>query len=288
MYFTLLELILYPFDRLLYSLVNPLSGFGVLHRSRQRRAADRRDLERLNNIEKEINTIHFDLRAIREDAHREAAQAGALSQSLGKRNYRPFQALVLAQQDKNKRDKYLRDRLSKEKRQEQQRYDKREEHLSRAMNARRQVSTPQKQQHRNKKSVSSAFFQLMRPISSAFTSDTLSATGVKRTAAELDFTPSQKPSLVLSVVNAQVAQFVNNERSYTFQLDTEDGGHYLLQAAGKPEMKKWMDVVERISKMAAKRRLTYLGQNTKVPISDNLLSSTTGIQGPQAGTYLIS
>ena len=83
-------------------------------------------------------------------------------------------------------------------------------------------------QHLDKKSMS-AFFQLMRPISYAFTSDTLLVGGSPdkgpRTRAELDSMPLSKPSLVVSVAGARV---VNNERSFVFQVDSENGGHYLL------------------------------------------------------------
>ena len=231
-------------------------------------------------MERELSLVHFDLRAIREDAHREAMQASVPS---GKRGQRPFQAIVAQQQEKNRRDRLWRDRLSKEKRQEQQRHDKREEQLNRAMNQRRQNPVMPKQ-HRNKKSMSSAFFQLMRPISSAFISDTLSGSASKRTPAELDFFPSSKPSQVVSVVNARVAHFVNNERSFVFQLDAEDGGHYLLQAASKQEMKKWIDTIERVSQTTAKRRLTYLGQNVKLQMTDDHLAKpTVATRDPLAG-----
>lgn len=128
----------------------------------------------------------------------------------------------------------------------------------------------------------SAFLQFMRPISSAFT-DT-HAPGLKRSASELDFTPSGKPSLVLSLIDARVAQFINTERSFTFQLDTEDGGHYLLQAMNKRDMMKWIDTVNRISNMAAKRRLTYLGNSPKPQLSDHIHShSATASRDPLAG-----
>ncbi|KZT72385.1 hypothetical protein DAEQUDRAFT_664500 [Daedalea quercina L-15889] len=255
--------------RSLRTLISSTTGVATSRKRRQRRHVDRRrDFERLNNIERQMSSAHFDIRGIREEAHREATQAGPLG---AKRVHRPFQALVTLQQEKNKRDRHLRDRLSKEKRYEQHLYEKKGESIDKAMQPRRQLVISQKQ-HRNKKSMSSAFFQFMRPISSAFSSDTLSAALAKRTPAELDFTLTNKPFLVLSVVDARVAQFVNNERSFTFQLDTEDGGQYLLQATGKPEMKKWMDTIQRISSMAAKRRLTYLGQNAKMQLSDHLLS----------------
>ena len=255
------------------------------NKKQRRREADRREFERLNNMERELAAVHFDMRAIREDAHREGPQ---LSMSTGKRAQRPFQNLVALQQDKNRRDKLWRDRLSKEKRQEQQRHDRREEQINKAMGQRRQNPVMPKQ-HRNKKSMSSAFFQLMRPISSAFTSDTLSVGGSPgkgpRTRAELDFVPSSKPSLVVSVAGARVAQFVNNERSFVFQVDSEDGGHYLLQAAGQLDMKRWVETIERVSKMTAKRRLTYLGGNDKPQMLDELLAKpAVATRDPVAGT----
>ena len=239
----------------------------------------RQDFERLNHIEQELNHLRFDLRSIREDAYRESTLTGP---PLAKRSPRPFQTLVLAQQEKNKRDKALRDRLSKEKRLEQHRQDKREEYLNKAMHLRRPpLATPKS--HRNKKSMSSAFLHFMRPISSAFTSETTSFSTVKRTPAELDFSPSHKPTIVLSIADARVSQFINNERSFTFQMDTEDGGHYLLQALNKAEMKKWMETIDRISKSAAKRRLTYLGNSSKVQLSDHLLTPGAASRDPRAG-----
>ncbi|KAF7797130.1 hypothetical protein EIP86_008322 [Pleurotus ostreatoroseus] len=262
--------------RSLYNLIVNPSSFASRQKQRHRVGVDRKAFDRLNAIEQEVGNLQLDLRMIREDAYREASQAPSPS----KRQSRPFQALVSAQQEKNKRDRTLRDRLSKEKRQEQQRQDKRDEYLNKAMFPRR-PALPTPKQHRNKKSVSSAFMQLMRPISSAFTSETF-ATGVKRTPAELDFSPSGKPAMVLNIAEAKVHQFINNERSFTFQLDTEDGGHYLLQATDKAEMKRWMDTLERVSKTAAKRRLTYLGHNSKMQMSEHLATPGTSPRDPKA------
>ncbi|KAH7929515.1 hypothetical protein BV22DRAFT_1080692 [Leucogyrophana mollusca] len=237
-------------------------------KSRQRDDVDRKDFERLNNIEKEVNALDFDHRGIRDEAQREALQASVSNTSSARKVARPFQKLVATQQDKNKRDRYLHDRLLRDKKQEQQRTEKRDDYLNKAMRPRKPMTQAQKQ-HRNKKSYSSAFFQLMRPISSAFT-DNIHATGIKRSPAELDFTPSSKPSLVLSIVDARVAPFINNERSFTFQLDTEDGGHYLLQAISKREMTGWIEQINRVAKLAAKRRLTYLGNSPKPQLSDHI------------------
>ena len=135
----------------------------------------------------------------------------------------------------------------------------------------------------------SAFLHFMRPISSAFGADmTSSASGIKRTAAELNFTPAGKPSLVLSLMDARIAQFINNERSFTFQLDTEDGGHYLLQAMNKRDMMSWIETINRVTRMAAKRRLTYLGNSPKARVSDHIHDPIVASRDPMAGRFQIS
>lgn len=273
------EFLSHSFDRSLYGLLTSVPN-GTHRKSRHRVEVGRKDFERLNNIEQEIINLKFDLRAIREEAYREATQSPSAAL---RKQPRPFNMLVMLQQDKYKRDKSLRDRVTREKRQEQQKLDKREEYINKAMHVRRPPSSGPKYHRTKKSSVSSAFMQFMRPISSAFTSESTPLT--KRTPAELDFTPMHKPAMVLNIVDARISAFINNERSFTFQLDTEDGGHYLLQALDKAEMKKWIETIERVSKTAAKRRLTYLGQNSKVQLSDHLLGAGAAPRDPKAGEF---
>lgn len=207
-------------------------------------------------------------------------QAPVSASNSAKKTVRPFQKVIQMQQEKIKRDKFLRDRISKEKKQEH-RTEKRDDDVGRVARPRQPPTTPQRQ-HRNKKSMSSAFFQFMRPISSAFTSDT-DLSLVKKTPAELDFMPSGKPMLVLNIVDAKVSHFINNERSFTFQLDTEDGGHYLLQALSRRDMTKWLDTIGRVAKTAAQRRLTYIG-SAKPQLADHIHSqSLTVSRDPKAG-----
>jgi len=185
-----------------------------------------------------------------------------------KKVVRPFNRIIVVQVEKNRRDKNLRSRLQREKLMEQSKNERRDDLLNKAMRPRKAPMTNPQKQHRNKKSMS-AFLNFMRPISSAFGAD-IHPAGLKRTAAELDFTTTGKPALVLSVLDARAVQFINNERSYTFQLDTEDGGHYLLQAMSKREMNKWLETITRVMKMAAKRRLTYIANSPKPQISDHI------------------
>ncbi|KAJ4468415.1 hypothetical protein C8J55DRAFT_437773 [Lentinula edodes] len=242
---------------------------------------NRRGFERLNNIEREIFSIQFDIRGIKDEAYREGAAANAPG-TPSKKISRPFQRLVAIQMDKHRRDKNLRVRLQKEKTQEQFRNEKREEQLDKAMKGGRRPTSVAQKQHRNKKSMSS-LFSFMRPISSAFGVDNSHSPVLKRTASELDFTPSGKPTLVLNLTDSSVNHFINNERSFTFRLDTEDGGHYLLQALSKRDMTKWIDTLARVSKIAAKRRLTYIGNSPKPQIADHIHDQpVTATRDPKA------
>ncbi|KAF4598923.1 rho GTPase-activating protein [Pleurotus pulmonarius] len=228
----------------------------------------RRGLERLNNIEREAVNLQFDYRAIKEEAQREAAQMPVSGSASARKVSRPFQRLVMLQSEKYRRDKTLRLRLQKEKAQEQAKNEKRDDILTKAMRPRKPPSSAAQKQHRNKKSMS-AFLQFMRPISSAFGAD-IQPTSLKRSPAELDFVPSGKPTHVISLVDTRTAQYINQSRSFTFQLDTEDGGHYLLQAMNRQDMVKWMETINRVAKIAAKRRLTYLGSALKPQPSDHI------------------
>ncbi len=265
-------------------LCNLISKASCLPSARKNLAVEdtnRHGFERLTYIEKEVSNLQFDHRGIKEDAFKEAATQ-SMSGGSSRKAIRPFSKVVALQIEKNRRDKALRARLQREKLQEQSKNERRDDLLNKAMRPRKPLSSAQKQ-HRNKKSMS-AFLNFMRPISSAFVSDTTPSMGLRRTPSKLDFASSGKPALVLSVMDSQVAQFINNERSYTFQLDTEDGGHYLLQATNKREMTKWLETISRVTKMAAKRRLTYLGNSPKPQLADHIHSHPiVASRDPKAG-----
>jgi hypothetical protein len=251
-------------------LCNLISKAACLPSTRKYGSSDesnRRGFERLNNIEKEVLTIQFDHRGIKEEAFKEAATPSMAGGSSARKTVRPFSKIVSIQIEKNRRDKALRTRIQREKLQEQSKIERRDDLLNKAMRPRKQPVPNAHKQHRNKKSMS-AFLNFMRPISSAFVSDSYQQPGLKRTPSQLDFTPSGKPSLVLSIMDADVAKFINNERSYTFQVDTEDGGHYLLQAQSKRDMNKWLETISRVTKIAGERRRTYLGP--KALIADHI------------------
>ena len=270
--------------RQLCNLVNQSQSSPLTHRHGQLDETSRRGFERLSLVEKEVSHIQIDFRAIKDEATREALHASAAVSHSAKKVGKPFHRIVANQMEKNRRDKNLRARLQKEKMYEQARFEKREDVFNKALRSMKPLPAIQKQ-HRNKKSMS-AFLNFMRPLSSAFGTDAFQSPGMKRTASELDFRTTGKPAQVLSLMDAHVAQFVNNERSYTFKLDTEDGGHYILQAMGKREFGKWLETISRVAKSATKRRLTYLGNSPKPVLSDHLhVGPVNASRDPTAGKF---
>lgn len=243
---------------------------------------DRSDTERLNNMHRQVTGPAFDSRLLRDEAYHESLNGSAHS----KKNQRPFAKIVQLQQEKCKRDKVVREKLTRERKAEQIKSDKREEDLNRAMHSSRPNALALKNQ-RSRRTMSSAFLQLMRPISSAFTSGDQSDNGTpfqRRTAKELDFEPTGKPSLVISLAGATVKSFVNTVRLYLFYVTTEDGGRYLLQASTRSELESWVSGIAQTAKLTSAKRLTYIGNSTKpiIPHDQMELPSQMGSRHPQA------
>jgi hypothetical protein len=233
----------------------------------------------MNNMLREVMQSNADFRVLREDAQRESSQ---VSPSYGaKRHQRPFHALVSAQGEKIRRDRQAKDRLGKEKKLEQQRHERRSNDLNRAMNPPKRPPLGLGKHERGKRSMS-AFFRVVRPLSTAFSSDRLHAPGdaIRRTPSELDFVPTTKPNLVLSLNDATVAWYMNEERSFTFQLITEDGGRWLLQAQSSADLDAWMDAISRVSR----KRLTYMGHGLKPQFPD-IVDVAGGVGDPSAGLH---
>lgn len=257
------------------------------YRSRKDRVElDRFDIDRLNNMHREVSGPPFDNRLLRDDAYYESANIPS-PLPYSKKNQRPFQRIVQLQQEKCKRDKYLRERLLREKKAEQHRTDKREDDLNKAMQLRHPHPHGVKNQ-RSRRTMSSAFFHLMRPLSSAFSStDNLYTSTQRRTAGELDFQPNGKPTLVISLVGATVTPFINNVRLYTFHLTTEDGGQYLFQAATRSALASWLTAISQTAKSSTAKRLTYIANPPKPQLSDHLqIPSQTATRHPTAGELM--
>ena len=80
-----------------------------------------------------------------------------------------------------------------------------------------------------------------------------------------------------------------NEKSYTFQVDTEDGGHYLFQALNKSDLNLWIKAISTAVQSYAQRRLTYIGDSSQLQFTDPMQSgSAAPVQDPGAGTNFFS
>lgn len=246
---------------------------------------DRADHERLNHMHRDVTGPPFDIRLLKEEAYHESINLVSPA-ALPKKNQRPFLRITQIQQEKCKRDKFLRERLHREKKAEQQRTEKREDDLNRAMHATYPNSQSLKHQ-RSRRTMSSAFFQLMRPLSSAFSSDNIYASTQRRTAVELDFEPTGKPALVVSLVGANVTAFINNVRLYTFHLMTEDGDRHLLQASTRSAMTSWLTAISKTAKSSTAKRLTYVANAPKPQLSDHIQTpSQSAARHPTKGKTL--
>lgn len=224
------------------------------------------DAERMAAMLEEANyTVGHDTRAIREDAHRENAVVLQSSQRQ-QRLTRPFSKMVQAQQEKNKRDRQLREHFSREKRAEQQRFDKQGVAYDRTM-----VSalgpTSQQKPTKHAKKASNAFTRLVRPLSTALLYSTAAPPAPTRkwTLAELDFTPNSKPALAINLGSARARSWPNKARSFVFTVDTEDGGRIFLQATNHVEMNRWIEMILKTATSTAEKRRTYLGPPIALP-----------------------
>jgi hypothetical protein len=241
------------------------------------------DYDRLNNMYSQVSKLEFDFRMVQMDAHRENGQW----MQTQRRAARPFQSLVMAQMEKHRRDKHLRERLLRERKAEQQRREQRENDINRAMNPKKPIPLPPKPT-KSRRTVSSAFFRVMRPISTAFSSENIHSSAQRLTAAELDFQPNSKPSWVINLADAKIAIFNNPERPNTFQVDTEDGDQYLLQSPSRADMNKWINSISNIARSSASKRLTYT-TSLHPKMEDHLTSrGPTSSRHPVASKSLFS
>lgn len=191
-----------------------------------------------------------------------------------RRNARLFPVLVTAQADKNRRDRYQRDKVSKERKAEQQRNERRDHDIDKAMNP---TKAPPDLRHQRGKRSMSILMRAVRPLSTAWGSER--AVGTRpRTASELDFSATGKPALVLSLNDAETSWFETRERPFVFQLFTEDGGKWLLQTMSKVEAESWMSAFS----IASRKRSTYI--SPRAGIKTQLEPLTVDTSRPGAGT----
>ncbi|KAG9127010.1 rho GTPase-activating protein [Ceratobasidium sp. 392] len=244
------ELVNFDKRRYLFNLISNAPNLQPLRKQQLRSNTHRADVDRMTSMQREIADSFYELRVLREEAHKENSQSTPLHAQPRKLT-RPFHRTVLEQMEKNKRDRYARERLQKEMKAERLVSERREDNIAKAM-------FPKGQHGQRKKSRSmSGFFTMLRPISSAWSSGKVPME--PRTLQELDFEPTGKPSWVLNLAGAQSQEYVNKLRSFLIRLRTEDGGVYYLQAMEQQDMNTWLSRMQETSTNFARRRLTYQG-----------------------------
>lgn len=274
------ELINFDKRRYLFNLMSNVPSLQPLRKQLLRSNTHRADVDRMTSMQREIADSFYDLRVLKEEAYKENTQVSPLH-AQQRKAVRPFHRLVMEQVEKNKRDKYSRERLHKEIKNERLISERRDDNIAKAMH-------PKGGHGQRKKSRSmSGFFTMLRPISAAWSGEKIHDKILKpRTLQELDFEPAGKPSLVLGLANAQVQDYVNNTRSFVMRLRTEDGGLYYLQALEQHDVTRWLGVIQETSTNYARRRLTYQGRSEPAEVGAPSFNQTTKHPNPVYGVPL--
>ncbi|KAG8827526.1 rho GTPase-activating protein [Serendipita sp. 401] len=256
--------------RLLCTFVLNMPTLASLRPPKHRNSLNNVDMARLQNMHDWAANILFDnsgnfgiSQLIKEEAHRENSWSPPGS---GPKKYpRPFSRNVMMQQEKNKRDRQIRDRLQREKRMEQQKKDKQGAPYEKAMDS-------AKKSKQGKRASLNPFMRVVRPLSTAFPfgmSPTQDAgEGKKWTLEELNMIPVTKPATCIDLAGARVEERQSTVRPFIFTLETEDGVKYYFQATTRREMLQWVIQLSKTGKNTAAKRRTYIGPSTNANLPD--------------------
>ena len=252
---------------------------------KQKAQLNKQDADRMTAMLDDSRWILDHPRTVKEEAYKENTFSAPSSQ--GRRLPRPFSRIVIAQQEKNKRDRQFRDHFSREKKLEQQRLEKQSITYDKTMALAKGGPISISKAPKHAKKASNAFFRVVRPLSTAFpfSYNTAAATSTRQwSLSELDFTPTNKPSLSINLAAARTKAVTAKARSYVFTVDTEDNGRFYFQATNRTEMEKWLKAIEKTSTTTAEKRRTYVGPT---PALELLTRSRNLGRHPTAGEHSI-
>lgn len=187
-----------------------------------------------------------------------------------------FAKLVALQQDKNRRDRALKDIVSRGVKLEQQNRLQREREVAKAME--KSVNS------RNKRMTS--IFGFGRPMS-APTVNTAAVTPVPSPhslKALREWKPQSKPYLVLTLSGVEVQAYDNVHRSYVFELSTEDGQRSLFQAPSRDELEQWIIQLRKSGTHIAFRRATFLAQTALAEEPEEVVATGTSTPAKSTST----
>lgn len=107
------SLTLFSWSRYLFNLISNAPNLQPLRRQQLRSNTHRADVDRMTSMQREIADSFYELRVLKEEAYKENTQSSP-THAAPRKVTRPFHRSVLEQLEKNKRDKYARERLQKE------------------------------------------------------------------------------------------------------------------------------------------------------------------------------
>ena len=185
------------------------------------------------------------------------------------KSVRPFHKLVVLQQEKMRRDKQTREYVAKGMKMESQSRAARDKEVAKALDKSSAKHTRRM----------TAIFKSARPESPVSPSPTALQT-------LNEWTPSSKPFLVFALSGVQVLSVDNVQRSFVFELATEDGQRSMFQATSKQDLDNWLRNLRQSGNQIAFRRATFLAQTalaeepeesivTKVPPSSGAKGCTS-------------
>ncbi|CAG8630435.1 10311_t:CDS:2, partial [Funneliformis mosseae] len=206
-----------------------------------------------------------DLRSIKDHSYKENnANATQRTTKVPK----PFNRLVVEQQDKIRRDHKERDRLAKDIRDTQNKLQKKQNELEKRSRTH--------QRPRNKSRVETFIKQVARPISIALANTWHSGNSTNiRNAPGKSHHSSSKVALVINLINSEASPDYGITLDFVFRIVTEEGGQYLFQAIDNDIMNDWIRVLNEAAISGAEKRKTILNKEPTIePKEDDVPEDT--------------
>lgn len=200
--------------------------------------------------------------SIKEEAYQENMQG--MHGAPTRKYYKPFSKTLASQQEKNKRDRQIREKLQREKRMDQYKKEKQSVPYDKAMDV-------AKKSRQGKRASMNPFMRVVRPLSTAFpfgggpSLPPEAAEPRKYTLEELNFMPTTKPALSVDLAGVKVEEKQTAVRPFIFTLEAEDGVKYYFQATTKKELAQWISQLSKTSKRTSEKRRTYIGPSSNLP-----------------------
>ncbi|SGY38056.1 BQ5605_C003g01950 [Microbotryum silenes-dioicae] len=204
------------------------------------------------------------------------------------RSLKPFSRLVAAQQDKVRRERTTKELVLKTQKTEQQQRAAREKEVAKAMD--KSVSMRTRRMTALFRGGGSRPSSVNTAASPASTPSIPPSPSPQALRMLKDWMPSSKPYLVLPLSGVEVQPYENGQRSFVFELVTEDGQRSLFQASTAHELRSWLDHFRRCGTEIAFRRATFLAQTAlaeepEEPAAAKSATSTAAVKLPASALF---